>query len=364
MKTICFYLPQFHQIPENDSFWGKGYTEWTAVRKAKPYYDGHAQPKIPQAGYYDLLNPDTLRWQASLMSEYRIDGMCFYHYYFRGGKMLLQKPAESLLENKDINMPFFFAWDNVSWVRTWGNIKGNSWLSLPEYDKSASTDNAHRNGVLMEYDEGDKEIWTSHFEYLVDFFCDPRYMKINGHPVFMICKTKNLKCFPKMKLLWNQLADQAGIPHVHFIACNEWNQYYDSMTFREPHHTIRTIASLGKWQKTAPDIIDYDYIWAELLKKVIAIDASKVDKPIFLSGFTGYDDTPRRGDKGMVIVNASPEKFEKYMKLLYQEAERLGSEMVFVNAWNEWGEGMYLEPDNEFGDGYLKALLNARKTKL
>lgn len=133
IRTIAMYLPQFHCIPENDAWWGKGFTEWSTVKAAKPLYESHGQPRIPlNQNYYNLLEKETMLWQAELMHQYGIDGLCFYHYYFKNGKKILEKPAENLLCWKDVNIPFCFCWDSASWARTWSNVGGNSWADTFE----------------------------------------------------------------------------------------------------------------------------------------------------------------------------------------------------------------------------------------
>ena len=151
MKIFAFYLPQYHTIPENNTWWGEGFTEWTNVKKAKPLYYQHNQPRIPlNNNYYDLSNDNTLIWQSKLLKEYKIDGLCFYHYWFKN-KKLLEKPAEKLLHNKKIDIPFFFSWANEPWTRSWDGLNKN---------------------ILIDQDYGDRQDWINHFNYLKPFFKD------------------------------------------------------------------------------------------------------------------------------------------------------------------------------------------------
>ena len=175
MKTKVFaaYLPQYHETEDNNKFWGLGYTDWVGVRNAKPQFDGHKQPKVPlNENYYDLTNYESIIWQANLAKEYGIDGFNIYHYWFKDGKQELQKPAEILLQHKEININFFFTWDNASWRRTWGNIQGNDWA--PAFDKNMSKSGS---ATLVEFQYGEEPQWKAHFEYLLQFFKDERYYK-------------------------------------------------------------------------------------------------------------------------------------------------------------------------------------------
>ena len=174
MKTIAMYLPQFYRTPENDEWWGDGFTDWTAMSKAKPLFKGHKQPKFPLHNYqYDLLKKETLLWQEKLMKQYHVYGLCFYHYWFKNGRKVLEKPAENLLKWKDIEIPFCFSWANESWGRSWSNLANtNIWASNFETHKEHIG-----NGILLEQDYGEKEEWIEHFNYLLPFFEDERWVK-------------------------------------------------------------------------------------------------------------------------------------------------------------------------------------------
>ena len=171
-KIFAAYLPQYHETEDNNKFWGDGYTDWVGVRNAKPQYEGHKQPKKPlHDNYYNLLDVDVIRKQAKLAKENGIYGFNIYHYWFKDGKQELEKPAELLLENKDIDISFFFTWDNASWKRTWDNIPGNDWA--PAFDINDGENRSR--GVLVEFSYGDKNKWKEHFDYLLNFFRDNRY---------------------------------------------------------------------------------------------------------------------------------------------------------------------------------------------
>lgn len=357
MKVLALYLPQFHRVLENDVWWGDGFTEWTAVKEATPLYEGHKQPRVPYHGeYYNLLEKDTLLKQCNLMHEYGIDGMCFYHYWFKDGRKILEKPAENLLTWKDIDMPFCFSWANESWIRSWSKVQGgNPWAI--KYDKKINR--FDDEGLLLEQQYGAEEEWKQHFYYLLSFFKDERYIKHEGRPVFLIHRPHKIDCLRGMLNCWNRLAIQEGIAPLYVIGSypdKSMEQLLDGQMLQEPQDTIqRFFANQLKHNVNEMKYIDYEEVWKKLIAKQINVSN------LCLGGFVGYDDSPRRGKRGTILDKASPELFYSYMKKLFVNAERLNSPYVFINAWNEWGEGMYLEPDEEYGYQYLNALYRAKK---
>ncbi len=357
MKILAMYLPQFHKVKENDEWWGDGYTEWTAVKNAKPLFIGHNQPRIPlNERYYNLLERESLEFQTKLMKTYGIDGMCFYHYYFKNGKKILEKPVENLLKWTDIDMPFCFCWANESWVRTWSNVNsGAVWSSI--YDNSSYTEG--ERGILLEQKYGIEEDWEQHFNYLLPFFEDSRYIKKNGCPVFVIYKPNHIHCLSEMKICWNKLAQRSGIESIYFIesSMTRLEKNYSNMMIYEPAHTIDSSFRNEKQNNFGiKKYISYDEFWNQLL-----LNTQKLKKGVCLSGVVGYDNTPRHGHNGMVLYDASCEKFQKYFSILLIRAYQLKSDFVFLNAWNEWAEGMYLEPDIQNNYTYLEAVLNAKR---
>lgn len=361
-KIIAMYLPQFHAIPENDEFWGTGFTDWVSVKKAKPLFKGHRQPKIPlDENYYDLSTENDVRWQTRLAKKYGIYGFGIYHYWFNNEKNILTKPAEIIRDNEDIDTHYFFAWDNGSWKRSWSNVKGNNWSPLAE-------ENVSKKGpsILIPYILGTEPDWENHFDYLLSFFKDERYIKIDGKPVFVIYNYS--KDILPMVAYWDKLAQQNGFPGVFVIyrydelnPCpQDANMYY-----------YQPLAAAG-WQKKYTvskmyykvmdlfhfDVLksyDYDAIWKCLLETA----SKKKEINVFHGAFVSYDDTPRRGIKGKIIKGASPEKFSKYLKKLLDICKSQNKEFLFLTAWNEWSEGAYLEPDSDFRYDYLEALKNA-----
>ena len=198
MKIITFYLPQFHEIPENNEWWGKGFTEWVNVKKAQPLYEGHEQPRVPlNENYYNLLDPNVQVWQAKIAKEYGVYGFCYYHYWFNG-KLLLEKPMENMLKNRDIDIPFCVCWANEPWTRAWvGETK-----------------------VLIPQLYGEKREWKEHFDYLLPFFKDSRYICDDGKPLVVIYRPEVIECLNEMLDYWNELAIQEGFEGVLNIISN------------------------------------------------------------------------------------------------------------------------------------------------
>lgn len=357
MKVIAMYLPQFHRVKENDEWWGDGFTEWTSVKSAKKLFPEHEQPNVPlNHRYYDLMNPETMRWQAGLMHQYGVDGMCFYHYYFKDGRRILERPAENLLHWKDIDMPFCFSWANESWVRSWSRLtkqRGNPWFA--KFDPEGARDD---DGILLEQSYGGEDAWRAHFAYLSSFFHDRRYILHDNQPLFLIYKPRDIPCLREMLQLWDKLAQEEGFDGVYAIGSNieEYQQLgLKGAMLQEPRGTVaRFVAERNRYAYQVRTIYDYEKAWQQILNRPISKEVSP-------GGFAGYDDTPRRGHDGSVYVHRSPEIFGRGMRALFEKAERNEAPFIFINAWNEWGEGMYLEPDERYGFAFLEALKRARE---
>lgn len=351
MRTLAMYLPQFHRVKENDEWWGEGYTEWTAVKAAKKLFDGHNTVKHPlQDNYYDLMQKETIAWQAGLMHQYGIDAMCMYHYWFKNGRKILEKPAENLLQWTDINMPFCFCWANETWARSWSKIRAfNTWNNIVENREKDTT----KNGILLEQKYGFEHDWEEHFNYLLPFFCDDRYVKLDGKPVFMIYKPLDVYCLVDMIDMWNSLAKKAGFQGVYFIGGTSDGWYPDALdagVFWQGGTNINTA------QKTIGNIRCYDY---EGVCKATISRIELIKRKLYYKIETGYDDTPRRGTAGSVYVDGSAAIFGKYYAKMLAESKAQENEFIFINAWNEWGEGMVLEPSDESGYDYLEAVKKA-----
>lgn len=362
MEIIAFYLPQFHEIPENNEWWGEGFTEWTSVRKSKPLFPGHNQPRVPlHHNYYNLLDKKVMKWQAGLAAKAGITGFCFYHYWFNG-KQLLEKPVDNYLKWTDIPQRYCMSWANESWIRTWSNMEGNDWNEV--------TDNQMcQNGpsVLMKQSYGVRRDWEEHFYYLLPFFRDERYIRYDGKPVFLIHKAAKIKCLDAMLECWNELAEQNGLRGLYVLATNcddRLSRYVNGRVMFEPNYTLynekidyyqkrdRLIEWLGK--KTGLNFIkhyNYDAVWQRIVKR----NMGKSRYQYFRGGFVDFDASPRRGRNAKIFFGVTPSKFEKYLRQLLKQE----NEMLFINAWNEWAEGAHLEPDEKHGYGFLKAVKNA-----
>lgn len=372
-KLIPFYLPQFHIIPENDKWWGEGFTEWTNVKKSMPLYEGHDQPRIPLDGnYYNLLEDDVKIWQTDLAKKYGIFGFCYYHYWFKDGKKLLEKPAEQMLLNKQVDLPFCFSWANENWSRNW--------------------DGGNRE-VIMEQEYGGKDEWEKHFQYLLPFFKDERYITVDGKPLFIIYKPEQIIDISQMAEYFRKRAVENGFPGL--CLAFQFPTYYTDMFYRndifdyrigfEPVYSrnvenlqcpggtsskvslIRKVFgedAVSKYRKSRQRRIGsgwgkaqslamffYDETWDKILNNEWTEE--------FLPGaLVDWDNTPRN-KHGVLYEGFSIEKFEKYMKNLVKRANEEEKPIIFINAWNEWAEGAFLEPDEKYGYRKLEAIKRA-----
>lgn len=347
LRSVALYLPQFHRLRENDLWWGEGFTEWTAVKAAKKLFTGHRQPKVPMDNhYYNLLDKKTMQWQADLAHRYKVDGFCFYHYWFKDGRKILEKPAEQLLQWKDVDIQYCFSWANETWARSWDVVPNkNVWTD--KFEPSSLSKDA---GILLEQKYGDELQWKEHFYYLLKFFSDKRYMKHAGKPVFVIYRPEIIPCLIRMLKYWRSLAIENGLPGLYIISMNTKNNLsgFDAVINNMSKSETGTSVEI---KDTTVHGIDYDLCWENYLH------ASAVEgvKNIWC-GIVNYDDTPRRGMNGLVYLGGTPQKFHNYYKRLVQRSIESDSPFIFINAWNEWGEGMYLEPDCEAGYAYLSAI--------
>ena len=367
-KVIAMYLPQFHQIPENDEFWGKGFTDWVTVRNATPVYAGHNQPRVPlNDNYYDLSQKKNVEWQAKLAHEAGIYGFGVYHYWFNNEKNLLTKPAEIIRDSANFPLKYFFVWDDNSWVRSWSNVAGNAWAP-------AADDTSKKTGpkVMVEFILGEEQDWENHYNYLRTHFKSPNYEKVNNKPIFGIISYK--KGIEKMCHYLDELARRDGFDGLFFVF--QRNRITTSFSWAytytyQPHYVSmsrktfiqrlegRVMKLLKLKKKEKLTFFNYDKVWSDLLKQ----SENDTEKSIINSGFVDYDDSPRRGStRGTVFKGATPEKFKRYLKKLVNITESQGKEYLFLTAWNEWGEGAYLEPDETNGSEYLNAVREVIKS--
>ena len=358
-EIYALYLPQYHEIPENNEWWGKGYTEWNAVKSARPFFKNHKQPKRPLDGrYYDLsdLTASTLAWQASLAKQYGIDGFAIYHYWFKNGKRLLEKPMEILLQHKEIDVDYFVCWANEPWKRTWYQNSGE---------------------VLMPQEYGGEKEWIEHYKYLRCFFKDSRYKKINNRPVIAIYNTAGIDDLDKMKTTWDNLAVEDGYEGVYLLGAltaypkEKRKHIVDAEYMFEPAYSLRYQYSLFQKSKRSLNRIIGKIHNRIFQRKVIKDRENIIDlyrsikKPLDHAGTVvyagicpGWDNTPRKQEAGCVFKHSSPERFGKKLQDLLMSNDF--GELVIINAWNEWGEGAYLEPDTDNRYSYLEAVLKAK----
>ena len=357
MRFIAFYLPQFHEIEENNEWWGKGFTDWVNVKKAKPLYSGHRQPRIPlNSEYYDLSNIDDIRKQAKLAKEYGIYGFCFYHYWF-GGKMLLEKPIELLHKNNDIDLNFCFSWANEPWARTW---------------------DGKNNDILITQNYGNESDWERHFMYFLEYFKDDRYIKINNMPMLVIYKSSSIPRFSDMVECWEKLARKNGFDGIYLVdTLRDKKPTKDAQLFNasvefEPARSLNTISSFELWSARIHreflglinKITKKDYLenkvksFDSVAKKSLKLSENNPSNT-FGGLFCGWDNSPRKKTRSTIITEPSDEEFENLVKEKINSVEANNNEdgqYVFINAWNEWAEGTYLEPDTVNGFKYLEIL--------
>lgn len=358
-QIIAFYLPQYHPTPDNDKWWGKGFTEWTNVGRAKPLFRGHYQPKVPaDLGYYDLRLPEIKKEQARLASEAGVNGFCYYHYWFGNGKIELEKPFESVLDAAEPSLPFCLCWANESWYqKMWnkdGSVCGKKILAEQLYPG-----------------KGDNE---SHFYYLLKAFQDERYIKIKGKPIFVIYRPLDILNLHEMMEQWQQLAKENGLPGIHFVgytdkAGEEYNRIeklnLDGIiicNLAEPLYRSKKRSILRKsWIHlkrlllNRPTVIPY-----KRAIKYLCPDRSE-QKGIYPTLIPNWDHTPRSGRGGYLYHKATPDLFYMHAKeVLAKTRLKDGDDnLIFLKSWNEWGEGNYMEPDLKFGHGYINALSKA-----
>ncbi|WP_022932603.1 glycoside hydrolase family 99-like domain-containing protein [Treponema bryantii] len=366
VKLMAMYLPQYHEIPENNEFWGQGFTDWTTVKAAKQYFHKNLQPKEPMNdNYYDLSKIENIKWQVKIAKEYGIDGFCFYHYWFSSKKNILQKPAELFLADKSLDVSFCFAWDNASWKRTWSKDFGNDWAPL--YDNK-NLDKGKK--ILIQFDYEDEDAWEKHFYYLLQFFKDERYIKIQNKPVFLFWNKYQIETQTKMLAYWNKLAIDNGFDGIFFIGkYNKKNltPIFNSEFYYEP--------ALSAWEENSffskalvksqriltkacyPRVYSYRRTWQDLIRRA----KKSKDKNVFYGAFVSYDDTPRRGANGKILNGKNARIFKKGIEKLVDISKKHNKEIIFLTAWNEWGEGAFLEPDKENGFEYLNSIKNILK---
>jgi lipopolysaccharide biosynthesis protein len=344
-RVIAFYLPQFHPIPENDEWWGKGFTEWTNTAKAKPLFRGHYQPHVPaDLGFYDLRVPETRIAQAEMAKEYGIEAFCYYHYWF-AGKRLLERPFAEVLESGKPDFPFCLCWANQTWTGIWHGAPERILI-----EQTYPGDNDNRR----------------HFYVLLRAFTDERYVTVEGKPLFLVYRPSEIPEVKRMTDFWRNIAQESGLKGL-YLAAFHWDpswvreQGFDATVAQRlpdlrkptpPKGAIEKIAWYYQVKRKRPTVYSYESVLSQLLAEQAC---EGISLPCVIPN---WDNTPRSGENGLVLHGSTPELFRLHFKKALQIVRNLPFQqmIVFVKSWNEWGEGNHLEPDIRFGRGYLQVI--------
>jgi hypothetical protein len=366
-KVVALYFTQLHVIPENNEWWGEGFTDWENVKKAKSLFDGHNQPRIPlNSNYYDQSRVEVIRSQIELAKAHGIYGFCHYHYWF-DGKQLLETPTNLFLQNKDINFPFCLSWANETWSKRW--------------------DGRDHNILIKQTHPPLKQRWKLHFDYLIRAWNDERAICVDGRPIFIIYRPHKIPEIENMLDYWRELAVEHGLKGLYFIFQKQYElpnrdclKSFDAAFQFQPFEAIYSpdldsnSIRQSKWFKlirTLPvgieDILrslyslfvkgltfyDYDSVWKEIVK--VRRDPELTTFP---GAFVDWDNSARYKNRATIFRGVSPERFEYWLgKLVESMPEReIPEPFIFLNAWNEWAECTYLEPDERYGFNYLEAV--------
>ena len=349
-RLIALYLPQFHPIPENDLWWGPGFTEWTNTAKARPLFPGHEIPNVPaDLGYYDLRVAESREAQAEIAKAYGIEGFCYWHYWFGNGKRLLERPFNEVLASGKPDFPFCLGWANHTWSGVWHGCPGK---------------------ILIEQTYPGIEDSRAHFYALLDAFMDTRYLKIANRNVFCVYRPFDLPDAGMFMETWQELADKEGAPGFYFIAITDypWNQPadgYDAFTTNPPvgmlpyqgikpmNDEIAAAVSQNGEQVKLPQIFSYETYVEHAFPDVTR------SEHFFPCAVPRWDNTPRSGVNGFALHGSTPELYAKHLREainLVEDRER-DRRVVFIKSWNEWAETNYLEPDLRWGTAYLEKTL-------
>jgi hypothetical protein len=351
-RLIAYYLPQFHPVPENDKHWGKGFTEWTNVAKARPLFKGHHQPFLPtELGYYDLRVPEVRKAQTDLAKEYGIEGFCYWHYWF-GGKRVLEMPFDEVVKSGEPDFPFCLCWANHSWNGTWiGDEKM----------------------VVFEQTYSGIEDYTRHFYELLPAFRDNRYIKVGGKLLFSLFAPRNI---PDCKFFidtWQQLALKEGLAGFHFVGMGEGEDQYgsiglDGYTSNPPINFILKVPVTWKDKITyrifKKSFSQWKYGWLGTPQCYDYADIVKIAKSLqigpheYPGSLPNWDYSPRSKSRGYILTDSTPDLFGEMLRYHIHSVESrpYDQRIVFLKAWNEWAEGNFLEPEAKYGRGYLEVI--------
>lgn len=351
-RLLAFYLPQFHPIPENDLWWGRGFTEWTNVVKAKALFRGHHQPHLPSdLGFYDLRVPEVRQAQADMAHRYGIDAFCYYHYWFNG-RRLLNRPFDEVLTSGRPNFPFCLCWANENWTRTW--------------------DGTEREVLMQQRYSVDDD--RAHFDHLLTAFQDSRYLRIDGKPLFLVYRTELLPDAARTAEVWRERASAAGVGELYLARVENFVAHTDPKTIGfdasvefAPDWRVLPAAMFRRsrwdlWVKMQYKLwrIPRVYSYEALMRRMMA--KPQVSYKRFRTVTPRWDNSPRRASEGAIFHGSTPELYERWLRATIQETTDTfqGDErLVFVNAWNEWAEGCHLEPDQLWGRAFLEATARA-----
>lgn len=343
VKLIAFYLPQYHPIPENDLWWGKGFTEWSNVTKAMSLFEGHYQPHLPSdLGFYDLRLRETRHEQVAMAKQYGIYGFC-YHYYWFSGKRLLDRPLDDMLADSECNMPFCLCWANENWTRRWDAAE-------------------HEVLIAQEYREDDD---VEFIKSLIPFFRDSRYIRKDGAPFFVVYRPQQLPDPKKTISIWREYCRKEGFDEIHVCcALTHGNEDYQQYGFNSgvefpPHnvHQMNINEKVPFDESFKGHLMVYDRVATSYLNRIY------VGKDVFKTVFPSWDNTARVSSRALIVLNGTPANYEYWLaetirrnKTKFPDEERF----VFINAWNEWAEGCHLEPDQRYGHQFLEATFRAK----
>ncbi len=366
IKFLAYYLPQYHPIPENDLWWGKGFTEWTNVTKAKPLFKGHYQPILPaDLGFYDLRVPEVQEAQSELALEYGIDGFIYYQYWFGVGKMLLEKPAEMMLKNKSIRIPFCFCWANEAWRGIWHGLENQDILIDQTYQ-----------GI---------EGYITYFNYLLPFFKDERYIKVGNRPVFHIYRVEDIPDLAIFISTFNELAIKNCFDGIYFIATGNsnsqellLNENINGMVGLDTFVKIRynqklyftRDSLLGKLELRIRTMAGYSNVVGERLKPLIldyqkgvaSLEINYPNQKYISCVFPNWDNSARSGQKSLIFKNANPKAWQIHLQKSVEKLKENQNNppFIIIKSWNEWAEGNYLEPDRKYGHQFLEVIKNVK----
>jgi len=352
-RVIAIYLPQFHPFKENDEWWGKGFTEWTNVTKARPRFKGHYQPHLPaDLGFYDLRVPEVREQQAQMAKEAGIYGFCYYHYWFNG-KLLMERPLKEVLESGKPDFPFMICWANENWTRAWDG--GEKQILIKQ-----------------EYSDDDAK---EHIKWLIPYLKDPRYIRIDGKPVISIYRTTIIPNLDSMLKIWREEALKEGLELyiTRFESFGEGGKellkgYIDAAIEFQPHNlrgflknkniaskTINKVVRMFGMENVCPIILDYSK-YVDYICKL-----PPYQYKIYPCVTPMWDNAARRRHSFFAFKNSTPYYFQKWLKHTFENFSPFSKDenLIFINAWNEWAEGNHLEPDQKWGKGYLEACKEA-----